>query len=361
VLEWSYPWLHVLQDANVTRHLRCALRRTPVCVVVLTVLMISAGCGGQQTPTINPDEIITVTRSDGSIMLVRPSIGTKTEVGNSVQLVVGDHLYTTPDQTTTLEFADSSTLQVGAGAHLELYSLGQTDRTPLFRLLNGSVTANLFGNTFEVQAYEESAVKFSIVMNDLTAVPRGGAGSYQLGFVGKVLKGTVITGEFDLRSGNQQATLPAGWQAIAEAGRSLQIISLITPTPAATDAPTVTPIPIISLTPTNTPTITPTPTDTATATPTSTRTRAPIRYTATSTATPTVIVDTPTDTPQPPPPPPPGPKPTKPPTSEPTTPPQPTNPPPSTPEPPPQPTNTLRPPPTPEPPTPEPTTPGSPQ
>ena len=311
-----------------SRHLRAKLL-----VLLFVVSVILAGCGGKQTPTINPESAVTLTRVDGAATLARPSTGSQTNLPDSAQLIVGDQLYTAGNQTVTLQFPDGSTLQIGPGSHVQLYAVRQPDRTAVFRLLAGSATANLLGSTFDVQAYEEVAMNFNMVVNDLAALSRGAPGGYQLGFDGNVLKATVTDGEFDLRSGNQQATLPTGWQAIAEPGKSLSVVSLITPTPvstSATEAPTDTPIPIITITPTDTPTDTPTPTDTDTATPTPTRTRVPIRRTATSTALPTTIADTETATSQPPPPPP-GPKPTKPPPTN----PPPTNPPPTQPPPPP--------------------------
>ena len=310
-------------------------RRVGLPAILLALLVILAGCGGQQPATINPDNAVSITRVDGLATLARPSTGSQGELPESTQLVVGDHLYTAANQSVTLQFPDGSTLQMGPESHLLLYTLRQPDRVAVFRLLAGSVTADLRSNAFEVQAYEEAAMNFNMVVTDLTAVPRGAAGRYQLGFDGNVLKATVTAGEFDLRSGNQQATLPAGWQAIAEPGRSLQVISLITPTPAppsATEAPTATSIPIISITPTKTPTVSPTVTSTVTRTPTRTRTPIRIIRTATGTAAPTVIGDTPIPTA----------------TEKPDKPPKPTNPPPqpttksataSPTEPPPQPTD----------------------
>jgi hypothetical protein len=194
------------------------------------------------------------------------------------------------------------------------------------------------GNAFEVQAYEEVAMNFRMELTDLAAGPRGVAGTYQLGFDDKTLKAVVNAGEFDLRSGNQQATLPAGWQAIAEPGQSLQIVSLITPTPAppsSAEAPTATPIQIISITPANKPTEMPIATRTTTvkASPTPTRTPTRVRLTIiANTPVPTVVVNTPVPAatekpekppPEPPAPPPPPPEPTEPPPPEPTEPPPP--------------------------------------
>jgi hypothetical protein len=328
------------KDGNVTHHFVTArLRQT---IGPLALLALLAGCGGSAAPTINPDNVVAVTRLDGAATLARPSTGAQGALPDQAQLLAGDHLYTA-SETVTLQFADGSTLQLAPESHLLLYVLRQSDRLPLFRLLAGAVTADLRGNTFEVQAYEEAAMNFNMVVTDLTAAPRGDAGRYRLALEGDVLKGTVTSGEFDLRSGNQQATLPAGWQAIAAPGRPLQVISLITPSPAppsATEAPTATLIPIIEITPTRTATLTRTATPTDT--PTNTRTPARPRRTATATPAPTLIADTPTATTRPhDPPPPPQPTNPPPPTAVPTDPPLPTAVPT---DPPPQPTATERPP-----------------
>ena len=298
--------------------------------VLLALVVALAACGGQQ-PAISAENAVSITRTDGTATLARAGGQSEGDLPDNTLLAPGDHLYTAPGHTVTLQFPDGSTLQVGPDSHLVLFSIRPSDRVAVFRLLAGSVTGNLRGNAFEVQAYEEVAMNFRMELTDLAAVPRGVAGTYQLSFDDTTLKAVVDAGEFDLRSGNQQATLPAGWQAIAEPGQSLQIVSLITPTPAppsATEAPTATPIPIISITPASTPTETPRAIEPMTATPSHTPTRVVTRVQRTI---PPVPTDTPvsTDTPvppatekpereQPPPPPPP----------EPTDPPDPTEPPP---------------------------------
>jgi hypothetical protein len=326
--------------------------RAGIPALLLALMVVLAACGGQQ-PTINPDNAVSITRASGGATLVRAVGGSQSDLPDNVLLAPGDQLYTAPDQTVTLQFPDGSTLQMGSDSRLQLLSIRPVDRVAVFRLLAGSVTGRLRGDAFEVQGYREVAMNFRMVVAELIAVPRGAAGTYWLGFDGDTLKGTVNAGEFDLRSGNQQATLPLGWQAIAEPGKPLQIISLITPTPAppsATEAPTATPIQIISITLTNTPEATRTSAATATSTLTRTPTRAPTRVppqitnTQAPTAAPTIVVDTPVPTATP--------KPPKPPTDPP---PPPTNPPPPPTDPPP-PTNppptTDRPTPTSEPPTP---------
>jgi hypothetical protein len=321
--------------------------RAGIPALLLALMVVLAACGGQQ-PTINPDNAVSITRASGGATLVRAVGGSQSDLPDNVLLAPGDQLYTAPDQTVTLQFPDGSTLQMGSDSRLQLLSIRPVDRVAVFRLLAGSVTGRLRGDAFEVQGYREVAMNFRMVVAELIAVPRGAAGTYWLGFDGDTLRGTVNAGEFDLRSGNQQATLPLGWQAIAEPGKPLQIISLITPTPAppsATEAPTATPIQIISITPTNTPTMTPATTNTSIPTATRTPTRVAPRPTNTYTPAPTIIiVDTPVPTATP--------KPPKPPTDPP---PPPTNPPPLPTDPPP-PTNppptTDRPTPTSEPPTP---------
>jgi hypothetical protein len=282
--------------------------------VLLALVVVLAACGGQQ-PAISAENAVSITRTDGTATLARAADKSEGDLPENTLLAPGDHLYTAPGHTVTLQFPDGSTLQVGPDSHLVLSSIRPSDRVAVFRLLAGSVTGNLRGNAFEVQAYEEVAMNFRMELTDLAAVPRGVAGTYQLAFDGTTLKAVVSAGEFDLRSGSQQATLPAGWQAIAEPGQSLQIVSLITPTPAppsATEAPTATPIQIISITPARTPTETPGAIETMTATASHTPTRVVTRVQRTIPPVPTntpvpTATEKPEREPQPPPPPPPEP------------------------------------------------------
>jgi hypothetical protein len=340
----------------VTRRFCSKLYQAWSVVILLTLTVVLAACGNQQ-PAINSENAMSITRTDGAATLVRASDNSQGDLPDSTLLVPGDQLYTAPDRTVTLQFADGSTLYVGPDSRFSLFALRSADRAPIFRLLAGSVKADLRGDTFEVQGYKEVAIKFSMALVDLTVIPHSGAGAYQLAFDGNTLKAVVNSGEFDLRSVRLQATLPSGWQAISEPGKDLQIVALITPTlvsPPVADAPTATPIQIITIMPTNTPTETPTATGTATATITPTRTPTRVRRTIvadTPTPAPVIPTDTPlpspTDKPDRPP------KPTNPPPPPPTNPP-PTNPPPPT-EPPPTEPPPTEPPPTEPPPTDPPT------
>lgn len=309
----------------------------PVALFALAVML--AACGGPP-PTINPENAVSITRTAGAATLTQPLNKTEKALPKNALLVPNDHLYTASDQAVTLQFPDGGTLQMGPDSHVVLYDIGSDDHVAIFRLLAGSITSTVRSPTFEVQGYQEVALNFNMVQTDLTMLPRDVAGTYQLGFDGNLLKAVVNSGEFDVRSGNQQATLPSGWQVIAEPGKPLQIVLLVTPTPAA-GAPSATPIQIISITPTNTPTDTPTatPSTTGTATATSTRTPTPTRILIRRTV---VIIDTPTpavtiitDTPLPAATEKPGhpPKPTNPPSTNPP-PPPPTNPPSTNPPPP---------------------------
>lgn len=324
-------------------------RRAGFPVILLLLIAVLTACGGQQ-PTVDPKNTISITRTDGTATLARAIGNGEGDLPDSAFLAPGDQLYTAPNHTVTLQFPDGSTLQLGSGSHLVLISIRLTDRVPIFRLLSGSVNGDMRSNAFEVQAYVEVAMNFSMVMTDLTTVPRGVAGTYQLGFDGNTLEAVVNSGEFDMQSGNQQATLPAGWEAIAEPGKPFRVVSLITPTPAppsAAEAPTATPIQIISVTPADTLTETPFATETAVSTATDTPTSPPtivprtiIANTPTPTPTPTIVNNTPipaaTEKPVR------TPKPTSPPPPPPTNPP-PTNPPPQPTKPPPQPTQPPRP------------------
>jgi hypothetical protein len=316
-------------------------RRAWFSVVLLALVVLLVACGGQQS-TPDPANTVSITRTDGTATLARAVGNSRGDLPDSTLLAPRDQLYTAPDRTVTLQFPDGSTLQLGPDSQLVLFSIRSADQVAVFRLLAGSVTGNLRSNAFEVQAYEEVALNFRMVLTDLTAVSRGVAGTYQLGFDGNILKAVVNAGEFDLRSGNQQATLPPSWQAIAEPGKPFRVVSLITPTPAplsATEAPTATPIQIISITPANAPTETPIAADTPAVTITPTRTPTRVQRTiVASTPTPatlmpaTLVPTTIVNTPVPPATSKPGkpPKPTKPPTNPP--------PPPPPPQPTPQPT-----------------------
>jgi hypothetical protein len=318
----------------VTHRLSHSSRRIWLLALALAAAALLTACGGQPA-TLNPDTTVAITRIDGTATLARAVGKNEGELPADAVLSAGDQLYTAANQAVTLQFRDGSTLRLAPDSHLVLFSVRPADHVAVFRLLAGSVTGDLRSDVFEVQGYEEVAMNFRMVATDLTAVLHSAAGVYQLGFEGNILKAAVKSGEFDMRSGNQQATLPLGWQAVAEPGKPLQVVSLITPTPAslsATAAPTATPIPIISITPTNTPTETPAATGTRAATATYTPTRTPTRVPRTiviSTATPTVviIVDTPIPTA----------------TEKPEKKPKPTNPPPQPTEPPPKPTNPPQP------------------
>ncbi len=317
------------------------VRLAAICLALLATLI---ACSGPPPVTLNPDDAVAITRVDGSVTLARPSTGSQGDLPENAQLVAGDHLYTASSQTATLRFPDGSTLQMGPDSQLQFLTVRPADRVLVFRLLAGSATSDVRGNAFEVQAHEEVAMNFNMVATDLTVVPRGAAGRYQLRLKDDVLQAFIEAGEFDVRSGNQQATLPAGWQASAAPGQSMQLVPVTTPTPAPSstaEAPTATSIQIISITPTSQPSDTPTDTDTATATAVPTRTPTRVQIIITSTPTPIIMVDTPVPTAA----------------EKPKKPPQPTNPPPQPTNPPPQPTPKPPPPPQPTKP-PRPTLPG---
>jgi hypothetical protein len=313
-------------------------------------------CGGQAA-TVSPENSAPITRVDGAATLVRAAGHGESALPDNTTLAPGDEIRTAANQSVTLQLSDGNTLHLEPGTRLNLFSLRPPDRRPIFRLLAGAVTGQLRGSAFDTQAYQETAVNFRILQSNLTIVPRTGPGKFRLWVDDNILRASISEGEFDVQSENQQATLPAGWQASVEPGKALQIVSLVTPTPvplSATEAPTATPIPIITLTPTRMPTATPqaTPTYTPTATPTATLTTTAIA-TGTATRVRRTIIPrsaTPTtvgvaDTPLPPPTDKPDPRPKK------------TNPPPQSTEPPPPPTNPPPPPPTEPPPTQAPPTP----
>lgn len=281
-------------------------------------------CSGQPS-TVSPEMLQPIARVDGAATLVRAAGRGEEALSDTTTISPGDEIRTA-NQSVTIQVSDGNTLHLEPDSRLTLRALRSSDRRPSFQLVTGAVTGQLRSPAFNTQAYKETVASFNMLQSTLIVLPRTGPGSFRLWIDADTLKATVIEGEFDVQSENQQATLPAGWQASVEPGKALQIVSLVTPTlapPSAPAAATATSIPILTLTPTTTPTVTPqaTPTATPTSTPTATATRTATRVRRTiipRSATPTAVgvTDTPlpteTDRPgprpkktNPPPPPPP--------------------------------------------------------
>ena len=185
-----------------TPHFRYPSCRIWSPAILLVVIAVLAACGGPQPPTINPENAVSMTRTGGAGTLVRAVGGSEERLPDSFLMAQGDQVYTAPDQTATLQFSDGSTLQLKPDSHLLLFAIRPSDRVAVFRLMSGSIVSDLHSNMFEMQAYKELAVNFRMVQTDLTAAPRGVAGTYQMGMDGNILKAIVNTGEFDMRSGN---------------------------------------------------------------------------------------------------------------------------------------------------------------
>ena len=257
-------------------------------------------CGGQPA-TVSPEIVQLITRVDGAATLVRAAGRGEEALPDTTTISPGDEMRTA-DQSVTIQVSDGNTLRLEPRSRLVLFAPRSSDRRPVFQLQAGAVTGQLRSPAFNTQAYKETVANFSMLKSNLTVLPRTGPGSFRLWIDDDTLKASVIEGEFDVQSGNQQATLPAGWQASVEPGKALHVVSLVTPTlapPSAPAAATATPIPIITLTPTQTPTITPQATPTATPTPTATKTATRVRRTIIPrSATPTAVgvVDTPLPT-----------------------------------------------------------------
>ena len=161
-------------------------RRVGIPIGLLALVIALAACGGQQ-PAINPENAVSIARSDGTATLARAGGKSESALPDNTLLAPGDQLYTASEHSVTLQFPNGSTLQLGPDSHLVWYSIRPTDRVAVFRLLAGSVTGDLRGDALEVQAYEEVAMNFRMELMDLAAVPRGAAGAYQLGFDGNTL------------------------------------------------------------------------------------------------------------------------------------------------------------------------------
>jgi len=126
-------------------------RRAGCSIGLLALVVVLAACGGQQ-PAINPENAVSITRTDGTATLARANGKSESDLPDNTLLTPGDQIYTAPEHTVTLQFTDGSTLQVGPDSHLMLFYIRPTDHVAVFRLLAGSVTGNLRSNALEVQA-----------------------------------------------------------------------------------------------------------------------------------------------------------------------------------------------------------------
>jgi len=243
--------------------------------------------------------------------------------GSGSTLKPGDQISADSALTLTLKLNDNSILTLGPGSRLSLVQIREIDQRPVFRLRAGTLVATISDSGPIIQAYREETIKFSTVTTILSVISKTNS-VFRLWHETDALKVDIESGEADVEGNNQQATLPAGWQAILEPEKPLQIIEFLTPTPLPLNVDTTpTPIRIITLTPL--PTATPTSTPTNTPTPTPTNTPLPTRprptLTITSSPQPSIIPATPlptaTDKPDKPPktkmptPPPPPPQPTE--------------------------------------------------
>lgn len=294
-------------------------------LLILSVsLLMVAACGGNQLPVVDASNAVPVTRLDGAATCLACGVNEGKPLPDTLLLTAGNKIVTA-DQSVTLQLSDGSTFRLQPKSLLILQQIHSTDRRPVFRLMRGELDANAHSDGFSVQAYREAAIELTMVSYDLTVVPHNTASIFRLWFDANTLNAYVEAGEAGVQAGNQQATLPVGWQAIVEPGASLKLVQVLTSTPSASD----------TVPPTATATPTQTPTDTPTPTPTQTPTRRPTRIPPTVQPT---VTPTPSGVPQ---------EPTQPPaTKKPESRPKPTNPPP------PPPTNPPPPPPdTPVPPT----------
>ncbi len=304
-------------------------------LLILSVsLFIVTACGGNQPPIVDASNAVPVTRLDGAATCIACGVNEGKPLPDTILLTPGNEIFTA-DQSVTLQLSDGSTLRLHPNSFLILQEIRSTDRRPVFRLMRGELDANAHSDGFSVQAYGEAAIKLTMVPYDLTVLPHNTASIFRLWFDANTLNAYVETGEAGVQAGNQQATLPTGWQAIVEPDAPLKLVQRLTPIPSTSD----------TATPTSTATPTQAPTDTLTPTPTPTATTRPTRIPQTVKPT---VTPTPSSVP---------PQPTQPAATEkPASQPKPTNPPPQPTEPPPpQPTNP--PPPPTEPPPPPPTEP----
>jgi hypothetical protein len=93
-------------------------RRVRFTVLSLALAVMLAACGGEQPPTIDPDNTVSITHTEGTAMLVRATSMGDVSLPTSYLLAQGDQIYTSPDQSATLQFPDGSTLQLGPDSHI---------------------------------------------------------------------------------------------------------------------------------------------------------------------------------------------------------------------------------------------------
>ena len=128
-----------------THRFRYPSRRIGLPAVLLAALVLLAACGSQQHP-IDPDNAVSITRTNGAATLVRGVGNTQGDLPENTLLAPGDQLYTAPEGAVTLQFPDGSTLQLGPDSHLLFLSIRPADRTAVFRLLAGSVNGDVRSN-----------------------------------------------------------------------------------------------------------------------------------------------------------------------------------------------------------------------
>ena len=292
---------------------------------LISLLIGLTACDGQASST-SGNATVQIAQVDGTGSVVHTDSAGPVFLasGSGSTLKPGDRIAADSAVTLTLKLNDNSALTLGPGSRLSLVQIREIDQRPVFRLLAGTLIATISDSGPIVQAYREETIKFSTVTTILAVMPKTNS-VFRLWHETDALKVDIESGEADVEGNNQQATLPAGWQAILEPEKPLQIIEFLTPTPLPLNADTTpTPIRIITLTPLPTATPTATPTDTPTPTPTFTPlpTRPRPTLTITSSPEPSLMPGTPlptaTDKPDKPPKATPVPPTTKPPTAEPT-------------------------------------------
>jgi hypothetical protein len=113
----------------------------PFFLMVCALLGLIA-CGGQ-TPTVNPENSLPISRVDGAATLVRVAGRGEGALLDSATLVPRDEIRAETDGSVTIQVSDGNTLHLEADSSLTLLWLRSSNRHPVFQLQTGAVDTSL--------------------------------------------------------------------------------------------------------------------------------------------------------------------------------------------------------------------------
>jgi hypothetical protein len=193
-----------------------------------------------------------------------------------------DHKIQARDENAELELSDRSILRLMPASEIQIIKATPPDERPVFRLLKGTLEVVARSSSFLVDTDRNVSVSFTLRRLSMAITPLQPDTTFRLWLEEESSFLSVDTGQVEVTSRDQKATLSAGEQAIVGADEKLQVIAVptATPTVAIPTTPTLPPgvTPTDTLTPT--PEATPTPSITSTPTPTPTPTALSILYPA---------------------------------------------------------------------------------